>query len=57
MRNEGNFHVGGIGKTVTISEPVTRQTIKGLWDIANKLDPETIKTMATVQSTEASLIV
>lgn len=57
MRNEGNFHVGGIGQTQTISEPVTRQTIKGLWNIAEKLDAETIKALATGQSTEASLIV
>ena len=57
MRNEGYFHVGGIGQTTTMSEPVTRQTIKGLWNIANKLDEQTLKGMAVSQSTEASLIV
>jgi len=56
MRNEGSFHVGGIGETTVVGAPVKRQTIKGLWDIANKLDEETIKTMATVQSTEPSVV-
>lgn len=56
MRNEGNFRVGGIGETQTVGEPVTRQTIKGLWNIANKLDEGTIKSIASGQTTEASLI-
>lgn len=56
MRNEGNFHVGGIGQTTVVGAPVKRQTIKGLWDIANKLDEEIIKTMATVQSTGPSVV-
>lgn len=49
MRNEGNFHVGGIGQTTVVGEPVKRQTIKGLWDIANKLDESTINTMTTTE--------
>lgn len=57
MRNEGSFHVGGIGKTVTVSEPVTRQAIKTLWAVAEKLDAQTLVGLATGQSTEASLIV
>jgi len=56
MRNEGNFHVGGIGQTQTVSEPVARQTIKMLWSIAEKLDETTLIGIATGQTTEASLI-
>lgn len=50
MRNEGNFHVGGLGTTTVVSEPVTRQTIKGLWNIAEKLDEQTIKALAVGQT-------
>lgn len=57
MRNEGNFHVGGLGTTTVVGEPVTRQTIKGLWDIANKLDETTIKGLAVKQTTEPTLVV
>lgn len=57
MRNEGNFRVGGIGTTTTVGQPVARQTIKGLWDIADKLDEMTIKGLAVGQTAEPSLIV